>query len=225
MTGIAIVFTLLCLGLGALYVAACEKRRYRRAFWLKWLAGLCFVAVVLSLAMEQAGLEYPRLIFFGLVVGLVGDQLLALRYLHPERGEAFFVSGAIAFALGHVLYLRAMWGLDSGAWLFAFLLLAFGLALAYYYLLRQELDAGRLLAPGLVYIALVVAVAAMATALLIRGQGIRALLLTLGGAAFAVSDCILTVRSFGGKKTLAQSVIVHAAYYAAQLLIAWSIAA
>ena len=224
MTGIAIVFSILCLAFGAAFVAAGGKKAYRRAFWLKGLAGLFFVAAGLSLAIERAGLEYPRLIFFGLVFGLIGDELLALRFLHPERQTAFFVSGAVAFAVGHVLYLRAMWGLDSGAWFFALIFLALGLVAAAAYILRHEIDAGKLFVPGLVYIALVVFVAATALSLLVRGQGTRALLLTLGGTLFAVSDCVLTVRTFGERKTKVQNVVIHAAYYAAQLLIAWSIA-
>lgn len=225
MTGIAAVFTALCAAFGAAFTASSIRKTYGRAFWLKGLAGLCFVAVGLSLAIERAGLTYPRLIFFGLVLGLIGDQLLALRHLHTERGTVFFVCGAVAFAIGHVLYLDAMWGVDSGAWLFALPVLAAGLALGGSYLLRQKLDAGRLLVPGVCYIALVMAVAAMGVSLLLRGQGLRGLLLALGGVSFAVSDCVLCVYCFGTERTARGNIIVHATYYAAQLLIAWSIAA
>ena len=84
---------------------------------------------------------------------------------------------------------------------------------------------GKLLLPGVCYIVLVVSVAAMAASLLLQGQGTRALLLTLGGVCFAASDCVLSVQTFGPEKTVRRSVFVHAAYYTAQLLIAWSIAA
>lgn len=224
MTGPAIFFTILCPLFGAAYLLSCAKKRYGPAFWLKGLAGLCFIGVCLSLAIEQAGLPYPRLIFFGLVFGLIGDQLLALRFLHPARGMAFFVSGAVAFAVGHVLYLSAMHRLDEGAWLFALVPFALGLALAAVYVLRRDLDAGRLFVPGCVYIALVIAVAAMGTALFLRGQGARALLLMLGGVSFAVSDCVLCVQAFGREKTTRRNVVLHVTYYAAQLLLAWSVA-
>lgn len=225
MTGLAIVFTVLCPILGAVFVYAYEKQQHRRAFWLKGLAGLCFVAAGLSLAIERAGAAFPRLIVFGLVLGLVGDELLALRHVWPERRDAFFASGTAAFAAGHVCYLRAMWELDGGAWLFALVLLAFGLAAAAGYILRRDAAAGRLLVPGLAYIALVVFVAAMAAALLVRGQGTKALLLTLGGICFAVSDSVLCTLVFGLERTTRKNIFIHATYYAAQLLIAWSIAA
>ena len=130
MLGIALLFTILCALFGAAFVAVCEKGQYRRAFWLKGLAGVCFVAAGLSFAIEQAGPAFPRLIFFGLVFGLIGDQLLALRFIHPERHDVFLISGAAAFAIGHGMYIAAMWSLDSGAWLFALLFLAVGLAAA-----------------------------------------------------------------------------------------------
>ena len=225
MLGIALFFTILCPLFGAAFVAACEKGQYRRAFWRKGLAGVCFVAAGLSFAMEYAGPEYPRLIIFGLVFGLIGDQLLAMRFISPERHDVFLVSGAVAFAVGHGMYLAAMWSLDSGAWLFALAFLAVGLAAAYAYILRHPLRAGKLLTPAMIYIAFVVSVAALAASLLTRGQGVRALLLLLGGILFAASDCVLTVRSFGEKRTTRQTVFIHASYYAAQLLIAWSIAA
>ena len=225
MTGLAIGFTILCLAFGTAYDILCQKERYRSAFWVKGLAGLCFIAVALALTMIQPQMEFPRWIVFGLVLGLIGDQLLALRRLQPERHDAFFALGMLAFAVGHVMYLIAMLQLDSGAWLFALVLLAFAYAAAAWYLMKREVDAGKLFVPGMTYILLVVSLSAMAAALLLRGQGTRALLLLLGGIAFAVSDCTLTVRSFGPKRTLLQSRVIHATYYTAQLLIAWSIAA
>ncbi len=224
MTGLAIVFTILCLAFGTVYDILCQKERYRSAFWIKGLAGLCFIAVALALTMLQPELAFARLIVFGLVLGLIGDQLLALRRLHQKQHDAFFALGMLAFAAGHVMYILAMWQLDSGAWLFALVLLAFGFSAASWYLMRSSVDAGKLFVPGMTYILLVVSVGSMAAALLLRGQGTRALLLLLGGIAFAVSDCTLTVRSFGPKRTLRQSRIIHATYYTAQLLIAWSIA-
>ena len=225
MTGPAAIFTLLCAAFAAFYDVRCRSRRYRSAFWIKGLAGLSFIAVGLSLAMLQPEFSYVRRIVFGLVFGLIGDQLLALRYLHPDRRSAFFLTGMLAFAAGHVMYLAAMLQLDGGAWLFALLILAPGLAAAAWYILGHAVRLGKLLLPGVCYIVLVVSVAALAASLLLRGQGVRALLLTFGGVCFAASDCVLGVQTFGPEKTVRRSVFIHASYYAAQLLIAWSIAA
>ena len=225
MTGLAAAFTVLCAVFAALYDVRCRSNRYRSAFWIKGIAGLGFIAVGLSLAMLQPEFSYARRIVFGLVFGLIGDQLLALRYLHPDRRSVFFLSGMLAFAAGHVMYLAAMLQLDGGTWLFALLLLAPGLAAAAWYILSHAVRLGGLIVPGVCYIVLVVSVAAMAASLLLQGQGTRALLLTLGGVCFAASDCVLSVQTFGPEKTVRRSAFVHAAYYTAQLLIAWSIAA
>ena len=140
MTGLAIGFTILCLAFGTAYDILCQKERYRSAFWVKGLAGLCFIAVALALTMIQPQMEFPRWIVFGLVLGLIGDQLLALRRLQPERHDAFFALGMLAFAAGHVMYLIAMLQLDSGAWLFALVLLAFAYAAAAWYLMKRAVE-------------------------------------------------------------------------------------
>ena len=225
MTRIAIVCTVLCVVFSALFHALSEKKRYRPAFWVKGLAGLCFVAVGLSLTLERLDTAFPRLIFFGLVMGLIGDELLAMRRVHPERREIFFICGTAAFALGHVFYLRAMWSVDSGAWLFAVPIFALLFVAAGAYILRQKLDAGRLFAPGVAYIVLVTAVAAMGTALLLRGQGRLGLRLALGGVSFLLSDSVLCAAAFGEEKPRHANWVIHTSYYVAQLLIAWSIAA
>ena len=44
----------------------------------------------------------------------------------------------------------------------------------------------------------------------------------VAGVCFAVSDNILCAQSYGNKKTAGMNRAVHVTYYAAQLLIAWS---
>ena len=49
------------------------------------------------------------------------------------------------------------------------------------------------------------------------------LLFALGGICFGVSDNVLLAYCYGNSRTWNKNILVHVTYYAAQLLIAWSI--
>ena len=74
------------------------------------------------------------------------------------------------------------------------------------------------------YIALVVFMGATACAAAARSFSVGTLMFAAAGVCFSVSDCILCVYCYGSKKTDGMNIAVHVTYYAAQLLIAWSVA-
>ena len=92
-----------CASCGKRFVGACEDTRYRRAFWLKGAAGLCFLAMGLLAAEKCANPDFAWRVCLGLFLGLVGDELLALRFIYTDKHNEFFSAGAASFAVGHVL--------------------------------------------------------------------------------------------------------------------------
>ena len=52
---------------------------------------------------------------------------------------------------------------------------------------------------------------------------VEALLFAAGGVLFIISDNILCAYSFGSERRFGANIGIHATYYAAQLLIAWSV--
>lgn len=216
------VLSLGCAWFGRLFLRAGAGKEYRRAFWLKGLAGLCFVAVGLLTALQSGGGRRAALVLGGLLFGLLGDELLALRFVWPEKHDQMFLLGALAFSVGHVLYLLALLhggAVPGAAWpVFAFLLAA-----SFLYARHARVSFGRFLAPGLAYLALVDFLAAVSCGAAAASFGVGALLFAAGGLCFAVSDNLLCGRSFGAAKSPAVNRALHIAYYAAQLLIAWSL--
>lgn len=211
-----------CAGFGHVFLRAGRAGEYRRAFWLKGLAGLCFVAVGLLAASRCGDARRAWLVPGGLILGLLGDELLALRFVWPERHDKMFLLGALAFSLGHVLYLLALLpggAVPQAAWP----VFALGLLASFFYARHMRVDFGRFLLPGVVYIALVVFLAAVSCGAAASSLGIGALLFALGGLCFAVSDNLLCARSFGDAERDAVNRALHISYYAAQLLIAWSL--
>ena len=217
-----ILLTLGCVVLDHLFLAEMERGNHPKAVRLKGLASLCFVLTGVWFAVFSGG-GRSVLIVFGLVLGLIGDVLLAMRFEYPAKHDQFFLIGAISFALGHVLYIIALLGVDGRAILTAIPFWVAGLALSGFYAFKKKADAGPMQIPGYGYMALVVGMGAVACGLAVRHPVPGPILFALGGILFGVSDNILAAHCFGTAKAPVYNRWVHYTYYAAQLLIAWSI--
>ena len=108
-----VLLTIGCLVLDHLFLAEMERGNHPKAVRLKGLASLCFVLTGLWFTIFAGGGKHHLLIAFGLVLGLVGDVLLAMRFEYPEKHDQYFLIGAISFALGHVLYIAALLGVNG----------------------------------------------------------------------------------------------------------------
>ena len=220
----AALFSLGCVGFGHLYMRATRRKDYKTAFWRKGLAGLCFIGAGVCLALRCADGRFAALVVAGLCVGLLGDQLLALRFEYcKDKHDLVFALGAAAFSLGHVCYLLALYGRDAHLLRPSLPLLVLGMALSALYAKLRHIDPGKFRPAGVVYIGLVVFMAATACALAARSFSAGALLFAVGGVIFAVSDNLLCARSFGGARSEPVNSAIHITYYAAQLLFAWSL--
>ena len=204
---VAIVLTALCAVSGGIYLVFCKRKDYRRAFAYKGTAGLCFVVLGLLgtdaniRSMLGTGGAAPAgawLVAAGLIFGLLGDQLLALRFICVKKKTQFFAAGAASFAVGHVLYIIALSHRAPGILLGGLAIGFVALALSGVYNYRKDTNAGNM-------------------------PGVSTLLFAIGGVLFIISDNILCAYSFGSERRFGANIGIHATYYAAQLLIAWSI--
>lgn len=220
----AALFTLCCAPTVKFFLTAVKAEDHKKGFWLKGLASLFFIAAGIAASQLCRDSHFARLAIGGLVLGLAGDELLALRFVRTDKAELCFGAGVAAFAAGHGLYILAL--LRRGATLLpvALPLTVIGLAAAGIYVMKHKADAGRLQIPGYIYMAVVVLMGGFACALAVKAPSVGTVLFALGGILFPVSDSILSVYSFGDDKRFKLNVLLHIAYYAAQLFIAWSLA-
>ena len=154
---------------------------------------------------------------------MLGDLLLALRFLSKRLHNVWFVSGTLAFFIGHIFYVLAVLTAAPRAWTYAIPITLVALAVAGYYSHAMEVKAGKIMPLGVVYIGCVIFVAACAlTGALLSGS--RALFLFfLGGLCFSLSDNMLVVLSFGKNDSPYRNAVLHVLYYMAQVFIALSI--
>ena len=194
----------------------------------KLVASAAFVGLgvrAFQLAAPGAGTagraQFTHAIVTGLVLGAIGDACLL------GAARRWFVAGLIAFLCGHLAYVAgiamiepaARWGGDAG-WLAAVPIGVGGAALA---LLWPRLGSLRLAV--VVYVAAISAmvVAAIAAA---RGAALpepNRCRLVVGAGLFFVSD-LAVARDRFVEHRFANKLWGLPAYYAGQLLLAWSIA-
>ena len=156
---------------------------------------------------------YAMAVLGGLLFSLLGDVFLMLPSDH-------FRSGLFAFLLAHVCYVIAFTA-DSP---FASPKLPFVLWLAVGCSVLPALWPGipwRLRPPVIVYMALLLAMAAQATSRAVSLHTAHAFHVSLGAALFVLSDSLLAWNRFRKPFPAAQA-FIHATYFPAQWLIAIS---
>lgn len=209
----------------AVFLKVSENGRYTRALCLKGAAGLCFCVLGAVMTGFGADAEFSRRVLVGLLLGLVGDELLALRFIYDKRKELFFALGACFFALGHGMYIWALFSLCalSAADVLPITLLFAAAAIVFAFIMKTN-PPDSLALPGAVYLFLVSLMAGTAFTAAMHLLSMGALFFAVAGILFAVSDNVLCAYTFGRRRTPGMNLVVHATYYSAQLLIAWSVA-
>ncbi len=206
--------------LAALYIRVNQYGAPPVKLLLKTLASLAFVCLGL-LGAARAGGAYAWLTWIGLILGAAGDVLLQFMDCRPKDREPFFRAGLGAFLIGHVFYIVAFallgrvtgWAVLLAAVLFAALFLL-------QFPARMDLKGQKV--PVYAYAAVISVMTAFAV--LSFGAGARGALVGLGGILFLVSDAILALIFFSPIREKALPTWNLITYYAAQILLALSIA-
>lgn len=206
--------------LAALYIRVNQYGAPPVKLLLKTLASLAFVCLGL-LGAARAGGAYAWLTWIGLILGAAGDVLLQLMDCRPKDREPFFRAGLGAFLIGHVFYIVAFallgrvtgWAVLLAAVLFAALFLL-------QFPARMDLKGQKV--PVYAYAAVISVMTAFAV--LSFGAGARGALVGLGGILFLVSDAILALIFFSPIREKSLPTWNLITYYAAQILLALSIA-
>ena len=204
-----IVATIVCAIACLLLVSAERTHRPRTRALYKITASAAFVCV--ALACNATG-SYATWIRVGLVLGAIGDVLLL------GAGDAAFAAGLGAFLLGHVAYVVAIAQLvPPSAWLDrAGLYAALPIVVGALALARLWRRLGKLRAPVIVYVTTIVVMTVGALAA--RGNT----RLAAGALLFFASD-LAVARDKVVARAFANKAWGLPAYYAGQLLVAWSL--
>lgn len=197
--------------------AAAIGAHYLGSPWVHWIAKpaatLLCAAMALSLPATEAG--YRRWVVIGLLLSTVGDVFLML------PGD-WFLHGLIGFLLAHLAYLVAFGQRERfmarAVPFIAYAIVAVGI-LAW---LWPGIPAP-MRVPVVVYVVALGSMAAQAAAIWWLRRDRTAALAAVGGALFMASDSMIAIGRFG-EPFDGQRLLVLATYWAAQWLIARSVA-
>lgn len=209
--------------LETLFIMQSYRRRSGMSVLLKTLASCCFVLLGMYCAHRRGETPFSARVELGLLFGLLGDALLALRFLWKKPRTAFFLAGTAAFFAGHIFYILAILGRSPNAWLLAIPITLIALGAAAFYSRANQVRAGRITPFGVLYIGEVLFMAACALCGAFQTSDRALFLFFLGGLCFSLSDNMLVALSFGKEDHPYRNAVLHVLYYMAQVLIALSI--
>ena len=219
----AVALTFGCAISARFFLKAYSEENFVKGFWLKGAAAAFFVAAGAVLVCYKGLSPYASLTLGGLIFGLVGDQLLAMRLIHRNYHDLFFTIGAASFGVGHVLYILALWGAGGVSLLLVLSFFVVGALLSVLYGKAKFMDFGDKKPAAIAYMSIVLLMASVALCVAVRTMSVSGILFALGGILFSVSDNILCAYCYGRNPVWKMNRDLHIAYYGAQLAIAWSI--
>ena len=207
------------------------KRYSLKGVLLKTFISLLFIATALAAAFQKGYHMINPFIISGLIMGLLGDVFLDLKYVYPKDDKVFSYAGFIVFAIGHILFVTGMMleFFGNANWLYILIPLGGSLLFMIANLLLEKplkLQFKDMKAIVSVY-AFLLAMNPLTALMLciIHGWASTTLImLFVGGVLFAISDLVLSNTYFGeGHERPIDFVLNYLTYYGAQFVIAFSI--
>ena len=197
------------------------------AMFTKACASACFIGTACAaFSYNHDDFNYGILMLLGFIFSLLGDIWLDLKYVYKHHECVYTMAGFICFMVGHCFFIPAMFS-DYGkfkAW-YPVLAAAICAVCAAAVLLTEKalkMNYGKYRKAAVVYSflvsgSLVTAVIGMA----VTGFSTKYILLSVGAAAFLLSDGVLSFIYFKeGGNTKVNVVINHILYYFAQFAFA-----
>lgn len=212
----------LCLVVMVLFIRQEHSEKYVSAVILKGLASLCFVLFGILSSKLCPDSDFSRLIVTGLVLGMIADVLLNLRFVLKKAGQKIFLVGILVFLSGHILYLAALIPKCGNLWL----CIAIGIVLTALILWRifkhiSAKPAFKIF--GVFYIGAIVIMNCVALGAYITSPSASSAVFVAGAVLFLISDIVLILNTFGSESKFSLRITNLSLYYLGQLMIALSL--
>ncbi len=210
----------------------CVVRAKQATVWsliLKTLASVCFILCGIYAVYEIGSNTINLLIIAGLIMGLIGDILLDLKIMYADDGDKYFVAGTTSFIVGHIFYFvgvllynnsvladHLLWNILASVGVAVVLTLVIMLSSK-----KMGMDFGKMLWLVIIYSFILTFMTAFTVSIAIYVPMFW--IFASGMIAFFLSDLVLSMQYFGGRTEKIWIYVNHFLYYAAQILIAFSI--
>lgn len=211
-----------CLLLMGFFISLEHEERYVDAVILKGLASLEFVVLGFLSRKACTDLEFANLVMIGLILGLIADVMLNLRFVFKNKGKLVFLVGILIFLSGHLVYLAALWPkcLNTELALIVGAILSVIILIWIFTKIEAQI-AFKIF--GVFYIAAIVIMNSVAFKVLLESYSVGRLVFAIGALSFLISDIVLILNTFGKETKLTLRITNLTFYYIGQLLIALSL--
>ncbi|MDO4940490.1 MAG: lysoplasmalogenase [Erysipelotrichaceae bacterium] len=213
---------ILCFLLMAIFIYFEKNEKYKLAVLFKGLASLMFVVLGILCGIQNIDMEFSKLVKYGLILGLIADILLNLRFVFKQKGKIVFLVGILVFLAGHILYLCAL--LPKCRNLLVSIIVAVILTVVILLWIFSKIEAQKAFKIfGVFYIGTIVFMNCVAMSNLISDYSIANLVFVIGAISFLISDIVLILNTFGKETKFSLRVTNLSLYYLGQILIAISL--
>lgn len=216
------LFIVLCLLIMTAFIYFEKKEKYVLAVVLKGLASLMFVALGFWCSRATDNTQFAKMVRVGLILGLIADVLLNLRFVFKSKGKIVFLVGILVFLSGHILYLCALIPTVNNI----VLPLIIGVVLTAIIIkwIFTQIEAQKAFKIfGIFYIGAIVIMNCFAVAnLLMDPTNVRYIIFVIGAISFLISDIVLILNTFGKTTKFILRITNLSLYYVGQILIAIS---
>lgn len=211
-----------CLIVMSIYIYVEYLKKWKAAVVLKGCASFLFVLLGFECSKVFSNTQFCKMVRIGLILGLIADILLNLRFVFAKKGKIVFLVGILVFLTGHILYLCALIPtvnnivvpIVAGVVLSAILL-------KWIFTKIEAEKAFKIF--GIFYIGVIVIMNCFAVANLLQDvTNTKYIVFTVGAVLFLISDIVLILNTFGKETKQSLRVTNLVLYYMGQILIALS---
>lgn len=215
-------FLLACLAVMAVYIYVEGLEKWTAAVILKGCASLLFVLLGFECSKVFANTQFCKMVRIGLVLGLIADILLNLRFVFKAKGKIVFLVGILVFLAGHVLYLCALVPTVNNVLIPIIVGVILSALLLKWIFTKIEAEKAFKIF-GVFYIGVIVIMNCFAFANLAQDiTNTRYIVFTIGAVLFLASDIVLILNTFGKESKRSLRITNLVLYYLGQILIAFS---
>lgn len=203
----------------ALYYIFKQHSSAFTALGWKSATSFCFLIVGFCAFAKSGDAGYGRWMLAGLILGALGDVLLALPFCYPRYENRFFLGGLASFLLGHLAYAAALYAMPVTVGAIAALCSLLLAVQVIAVLQRRQVDFKEMRLPSTLYAAVILFMETCALWHLQYGV-VYGVVLNIAALCFVLSDLILAFMLFGNRNTTIMTRWNLSLYYTAQLLLA-----
>lgn len=225
-------YALLAIGITAtiIFLVLRVKKGGIAALYAKAIASCCFIATALAaMNRNRVFLEFGTLILAGLILGMLGDIWLDLKWIYLQDKNSYLYAGFISFLLGHLCFITAIF--RSAPWNSFSIIMSIVLALVIGLIallmekpLKMKYGKFKLIVFLYSCTLALTMTASMMTAYITNFKLSAWIVMSVGALLFLLSDLVLSGMYFGENKNTKGNIILnHTLYYAAQFCMAATI--